>query len=183
MASHGEDRERDPQVRREPHRVDLRVVDQPGLHHDPAHRALQAAEHEDRPEPERGRAVQLLRQLEKEQGQKKNEADHPGEQAVDVLPPEDALEALEGHAGVDQAELGRFPVLGEQPLPLDFRQRRQHADQRLPLDDRQPRAREARDAAHHHDGEHQPGAKEQPAGDLTAVAFGHGAQGCPRGPQ
>ena len=83
--------------------------------------------------------------------------------------------ALEGHVEVDQAELRRFPVLGEQRVPLDFRQRRQHADERLPLDDRQPRAGEARDAAHQHDGEQQPGADEEPAGDLAAIALGHGA--------
>ena len=92
---------------------------------------------------------------------------------MEVLPPEDALEALEVHVEVDLLELGRALVLLEQRLPFGLVQRRQRADQRLPLDDRQPGVREAGDAAHHHHGEHEGGADEKPCCDAQRDGFGH----------
>ena len=68
----------------------------------------------------------------------------------------------------DAGELG-----GHQQEVGALRQRRQRPDERPPFDDRKPRAREARDAAHEHDGENEGGAQEKPGGHRPAVALRH----------
>ena len=105
---------------------------------------------------------------EPEERHEKDEPDRPAEQAMEVLPPEDALELGERHALVDQLVLGRLPVLVEHRLPVGLGERRDRADERLPLDDRQPGVGEAGDAPdddHRRDRER---ADEEPGRDRAA---------------
>ena len=165
-----EDREREAEVRGQPELRHPRVVDEPALHHVPAHRALQAAQHEDAEELPRMAGRNVAPRDEPQQRDEKHDADQAPEQAMEVLPPEDALEPGERHPLVHLPVLGRQLVLLERLLPLGLGQRRQRADDRLPLDDRQARMREPRDAADDDHREHQRAAHEQPRRDPPFAA-------------
>ncbi len=158
----GEDRQREPEMRGEAELRHPRIVDEPALHHVPAHRALQPAEHEDAGEPPRMAGRNAAPGDEPQQRQQERRADHPAEQAVEILPPEDALERGQAHPLVHLLVLRRRLVLGEGLLPLRVGERRQRADDRLPLGDREPRVREASHAADDDHREHQRAADEQP---------------------
>ena len=94
----------------------------PLLHHVPAHRALQPAEQEDaRRASSRSRAGSGRATRNTDERHEEDDADQPPEQAVEVLPPEDALELLQRHAVVDEPVLGRLPVLVERLLPVPRR--------------------------------------------------------------
>ena len=108
-----QDRERHAQVRGEAEVAHARVVDQAALDHVPAERALQRAEREDARQLPRERAVDAPAHREPDEGQQEHRADGAPEQAVEVLPPEDALEAGQVHRVVDLLELGGLLVLGE----------------------------------------------------------------------
>ena len=97
--------------------------------------------------------------------QQEDRAHDASQQPMEILPPEDALEARERHVVVAQAEFGRQAVLGERLVPLRVVERRQRAHDGLPLDDRESGMREARHAAHHDHREHERAAGEQPGGD------------------
>ena len=172
-----EDREREAEMRGEPELRHARIVDEPALHHVPAHRALQAAQHEDAEELPRIARRNVAAREEPEQRHEEDDADQAPEQPVEVLPPEDALELGERHALVHLLVLGRQLVLLERLLPLGLGQRRQRADDRLPLDDRQARMREARDAADDDHREHQRAAHEQPRRDPAACFPARGCRG------
>src|SRR5688572_8910336 len=90
-----------------------------------------------------------------------------------VLPPEDPLEALERHVEVDQAEFRGGAVFGEERFPIRLRERRDRADEWLPLDDRQPGPRKARHAADDDDRENHRGTQEQPSRDGAPIGGGH----------
>ena len=73
-----------------------------------------------------------------------------------VFPPEDALELVERHAAIDLPVLGRRAGTSRTSAAhCASRQRRQRADDRLPLGDRQARVREPGDAADDDHREHQ----------------------------
>jgi len=96
---------------------------------------LQRAQREHAPELPRERPLDLALREEPQEGQQVDQAHEASEQPVDVLPPEDALEAVEVHGEVHQLVFGGRAVLGEQLLPMRFGKRRERADERLPLDD------------------------------------------------
>jgi hypothetical protein len=72
---------------------------------------------------------------EDDEGHGEGEADEAAKEAVEPLPEEDELELLEAHPLVDEFVLGNLLVGLEIGHPLVFRQRRQGAGDRLPLDD------------------------------------------------
>ncbi len=164
-------------MRGQPELRDPRIVDEPALHHEPADHALQPAQHEDEHEPRRVTRRNAPLRDEPEQRHEEHDADEAPEQAMEVLPPEDALELVQGHALVHLLVLGRLLVTHERLLPLGFVERRQRAHDRLPLGDRQPRMREARHAPDHHHREHEHAAREEPRRDLPARARFVGRRG------
>ena len=150
---------------------DPRIVDEPALHHVPAHRALKRSEREDADELRRQTCRDPAPGDEPEQRQQERDSDRAPEQPMAVLPPEDALERVERHAAVDLAVFGRGLVLGEGLGPLRIGQRRQRADDRLPFGDGEARVREARHAADDNHGEEQRAAREQPRRDCSRITL------------
>ena len=183
-----EDGERQAEVRGEAEVAHPGIVDEPALHHVPAERALQR-----RPAGTRRRAsrqalpqaVLFAEEVRSKAARKTTPIRRPSRRWT-YSHQKMRLKPSRVDAEVHQPELGRLAVPGEQRLPVGLRERRERADERLPFDDRQARAGEPRDPAHHDDGEDEGGADEQPGGDGTsvlflaaAVAIGHGARGCP----
>src|SRR5262245_31902952 len=87
---------------------------------------------------------------------------------MEVLPPEDALELRKRHRVVDELVLRGLLVLLEQRLPVAVGERRDGADEGLPLDDREAgmgKAGRASDDDHRGDCER---ADEEPHGDGPA---------------
>ncbi|MCZ7565359.1 MAG: hypothetical protein M5U08_17560 [Burkholderiales bacterium] len=158
----GEDQEGDREMRGQPEVRHARIVDEPAHHHVPAHRALQAAEHEHAEELPGERPADPAANPEPDERDQEHDADQPAEQSVEVLPPEDAFELRQAHAPVDLKVLGRLPVFLEGRDPIGIGQRRQGAHDRLPLDDRQTGVGEPGDAPHDDHREHERGANEQP---------------------
>src|SRR4029077_13726142 len=72
------------------------------------------------------------------------DADKPPEQPVAPFPPEDRLELIETHAGVELTILRNGFVGFESLAPLCPTERRQGAGDGFPFDDRKPRFGQAR---------------------------------------
>jgi hypothetical protein len=89
------------------------------------------------------------------------------QQPMKIFPPEDALELTDCHPAIDLLVFGGLLIAAERVLPLRIVQRRQCADDRLPLGDRQTRMGEPGDAADDDNAEYQCAADEQPRGDST----------------
>ena len=87
---------------------------------------------------QRKAAAQLAHQPEGDERQREGDADEAPEEAVGPLPPEDGLESLERHAGIDDGVLRDGLVLVEGGEPIGLVERRYRAEQRLPFGDRQP---------------------------------------------
>jgi len=124
-----------------------RLIDQTAFYHIPAHAALKRTQHQN--------AEELPGQCSggpaapKEIGERHDEyhPDQAPKQAVEILPPEDALELAQAHVEVAHLEFGRLLVLLKRRLPLCIIERWNRADDRLPLDDRQAGMGKTRDAA------------------------------------
>ena len=125
----------------------------PGLDHEPADHALQAAEQEEPDEPRLQRRRQTPGEPEEGQRQQHQRAHDPAEQPVRPFPVEDRLEARERHVGVEQRILRDLLVAVELGRPGGVAHRRQYAHNGLPLGDGQARLGQPRRAAHHHHAE------------------------------
>src|SRR5262245_54015808 len=86
-----------------------------------------------------------------------------------IFPPEDALEAVEIHSRIDLAEFRSLLILAEGLAPRALVERGHRADDGLPLDDRQARVREARDAAHDDHREHEQTTGQKPPGHRRPI--------------
>src|SRR5919204_3750773 len=108
----------------EPVLADIGAVDEPALHHVPAERALQAAEHE---QPEQSRqevAGDVARDQEDDERREESDADEAAEKAVRPFPPEDGLELLEAHAAFELGIFGDLLIGVESLLPVGLAERR-----------------------------------------------------------
>jgi hypothetical protein len=113
------------------------------------------------PEP----AVQPPCRPERQRRDDENEADYARQQPMRPFPPEDGLEAVERHVGIERGVLGDLPVEVEFGLPLCEIERRHDPRERLPLGDRQAGFGQPRRAADHHHREHQQRGQEEPRPD------------------
>ena len=164
-------------MRSEPILGDVGAVHEAGLDHPPPHEPLQSAHSE---EPEQGQPepdAHAATHEEPEHGEPEGEPDAPPEQAMHVLERENALELPERHADVEPLVLRVGAVLGEHLLPGGLAERRQDPHQRPPLNHRETRVSEAREASHkHHRCDHRANPQEPssdgPAGPLYHV-HGH----------
>ena len=171
----GEEYEGERQMRREPVLADLRAVHEAALHHPPAKRALQAAQHEQNGELRHQCALDLLREGKPEERNEEGKADETAEQPVPPFPPIDLLELRQRHPLVERGVLGDLLVEVEFALPVGLAQRRERARHRLPFGDRKPRLGKPGQPADNHHHEDERGHAEQPDGDL-AIGFGLMAQ-------
>ena len=160
-------------------------VDQPALHHVPAEQPLEPAEHTDEQHLERERAVEGAPDEEPEEGQDEGGAHRAAEQPVRIFEPEDRLETLQRHGGIERPVFGEAPVVGEERPPRVLADGRQRPHQRAPVHHGEPGVVEARDAAEHDHRQHQAGEAQQPAGDgapLPGDVTGRGI-GAAEGPE
>jgi hypothetical protein len=165
------DRQRNPQVRGQPEVAYARILDEAGLHHVPAERALHRTEKKYAAELPGKPPIEPPPREEPQERNQENRADHPAEEPVHVFPPEDSLEPIDVHCEVHEAELGRLAIFREKRFPIRVRERRDGSDQGLPLDDREAGMRQPRDPADDDHCEHQRGAYEQPRGDVPPLFF------------
>ena len=131
-------------------------------HHPPADRALQRAEAEDQPQPPLQLRAEGAAPQKPEERQQIGRPDHAPEQPVAPFPPEDGLELVERHAGIEFAILRDGLVGLEGSGPLLLAERRQRAGDRLPLDNRKSQLGQARGAADQHHDRDQRRDREQP---------------------
>src|ERR1700709_2489679 len=106
---------------------DLDPLRQARRHHPPADRALQRAEAEDDPQPALQLKAQRAAPEKKKERQQIGDADEAAEQPVAPLPPEDGLELVEIHAGVEFAILRDGLIARKRLTPLRVIQRRQRS--------------------------------------------------------
>src|SRR5688572_14742818 len=125
-----------------------RTVDQSTLHHQPAHHAL----HRSKPEQQQRTAQQRRREIpsprKEREWNEEGQTDRSREQPVQVFPEEDELELFERHAGTPRI-VRKLLIEGERLPPLRVRERWNDAEQRIPIDDREPGQRETCNATHH----------------------------------
>ena len=152
-------------MHRKPLVRDRRPVDQSARDHPPADRTLQPAEREQCDKPPAIAARDPAQRGERGQGQREDDADRHAEQPVEPLPEENALERRQAHAFIDELILRARLIQREHRVPFGAAQRRDHATDRVPLDDRQARLGQPGDAADDDHREHQCGDREQPRGD------------------
>src|SRR5665648_624829 len=117
----------------EPVLADIGAVNQPAVDQVPAERALWAAKHEEAQEPGHEGARDIAGQPEAKKRQEKHEADEAPEKAMRPLPPIEGLERLEAHPPIDLSIFRDLLVSLERLLPVGLGQRRNGADDRLPL--------------------------------------------------
>ncbi len=101
-------------------------------------------------------------------------ADQPAEEPMRPFPPIDGLELVDAHAVLELGIFWDLLIGGEGFLPVGLAQRRDSAQDRLPLGDRQARIGEpggAADQNHRHD---QRGEHAEPQSQRADVACGHG---------
>ena len=180
----GVDEESKPEMRGQPHRAHARVVHEAAFHHVPAEPALEPAERENARELPRERGRERAPPQEIHERKQEDGADDPSQQPMEILPPEDRLEALERHVVVAEAEFGGEAVLRERLLPLRRVEWRNRSDERLPFDDRKPRMRKTRDSAHDDHREHERATGEEPHRDCAVWLVGrigrHRGRDCAR---
>src|SRR5215470_8798822 len=148
---------------------DAWVIDEPARDHVPAERALEGAEDEDR---EKRNAVARRDSLPDEKPQIRQQERHtnrPTEQAMEIFPPENLFERIEAHAAVDLQVFGCRLILLERDPPMFVADRRQRADDGLPLRDREPRMGQARYAADDDHRQEQRAADEEPDRHGTGI--------------
>ena len=93
--------------------------------------------------------------------------------AVPVFPEKYSLELVKRHLVIDFLILGRFLILLEGLIPFGLIQWWNHADNGLPLNDRQPGMRKPRDPANHKNGKDHGATDKQPEGNLSPVVSVH----------
>ena len=81
-----EDREREAEVRGQAELRHARIVDEAAFHHVPAHRALQAAQHEDAEELPRVAGRNVAPRDEPQERDEEDDADQPAEQPMRSIP-------------------------------------------------------------------------------------------------
>ena len=91
---------------------------------------------------------------------------------MQVFQPENTLEVIDLHVGIDLLELGCLLIHLEGLLPGFVRHRRQCAEHGPPVDHREPRTGQPGYAAEHDHGKHQRAANQQPGGDLAIIVSG-----------
>ena len=96
------------------------------------------------------RAFKLASPPEPQGGQNERRADDAREQAMRPFPPEDGLEPIDRHVGIELGELRDLLVAVELGLPVRAAQRRKHSGDRLPLGDGEAGFGEPRRAADQH---------------------------------
>jgi hypothetical protein len=117
--------------------ADLDPVDKPAFDHVPAEQSLAKAEGEDTEQAWDQPARQAPAQPEPDQWGGVRDPDQPAQQPVRIFPEIDAFEFGKAHPVMDQAVFGDLLVPGEFRGPLGLGQRRDDADDRVPLGDRQ----------------------------------------------
>ncbi len=85
------------------------------------------------------------------------------------FPPEDGLEPVQRHVGIEQGELRDLLVAIELGLPLRRAQRRKHAGDRFPLRDGEPGFREPSCAADQHHEEDEARDRDEPEANRPAI--------------
>src|SRR5271154_7136211 len=115
---------------------DLDPLRKPRGHHPPSDSALQRAESEDPPQPPLQLAANNAAPQKPEKRQQIGCADHPPQEPMAPLPPENRLELVERHAGVHLAVLRNRLVSIEGLHPCCSTERRQATCDRLPPHDR-----------------------------------------------
>ncbi len=155
----------------EPFRRHLRAIDQPAHHHPDADHALEHDQEGDHPAAPDQAAGNLLPPQEPDEWEDAGQTRQAAQLPMAPFPPEDRLEAVQGHAGIHQAVLGNLLVVIELRLPLVHVQRRNGSRQQFPLRDRDAGIGQPGRAAEHHHAEHQHGDHEQPDRDGTGAAL------------
>ena len=145
---------------------------EPTLDHPPPHEPLAAPGGEDQAQAPQERAGQGPAGEEVRARHGKGDAQDAPPHAVRVLPEEDALELFHVHEAVHPLELRRPAVLCELGLPL-FLRLGPSLPREFPVRHREPRAREAGDAAHHDHAEDPRAAAPQPGHDRDPVRRRH----------
>lgn len=140
-------------MKSEPVMTDARPIDQPALHHQPAYRSLRRAEGEERQRPGSERSREVARTPEEDERNHEHDADRARREAMEILPEKDLLEFAQAHSAPQLLVLRKLPVAIEHVVPLRVVERGDDAHQRLPVDDRETRMGQPRDAADHDDGE------------------------------
>jgi hypothetical protein len=135
---------------------------QPARHHPPADETLEPTEDEQAHARPRQAARKAAGKQQPDQRQGEGHAEEPAEQPVTPFPPEDRLEAGEGHVRIDHAILRDRAVAPEQIRPFRAAHRRQGAGYRLPIGDRKARSGQPRRPAEHHHPAHDRRDREQP---------------------
>src|SRR5271154_7091040 len=115
---------------------DLDPLRKPRGHHPPSDSALQRAESEDPPQPPLQLAANNSAPQKPEERQQIGCADHPPQEPMAPLPPENRLELVTRHAGVHRQILRNRLEGGEGLRPCRLTKRRQPPCDRLPLNDR-----------------------------------------------
>jgi len=164
-------------VRRQPILRDLDALGQARRDHPPPHRTLQRTEREDAPQPTFQVAGQKAAPHEPQERQQIDQTDHPPEQAVAPFPPEDGLELMQRHAGIEFAILRDRLIALERLVPLLLVERRQRSGHRLPFDDGKAGFRKTRRATdQHHQRDQSRQDHEPPAHRANASGRGAGAR-------
>lgn len=175
-----QDQDRETQVRGQFHGADHGLVDKAALHHDPAHRALCAAQHEQPAQLQRQRAANGAPDQKHDERHREGDPYDASPQAVEVLQPEDSLERLQAHAGVLQQVLRRLTIGVESGLPLRLVERWQDGED-LPLNHGQAGVRKPCRCAETRHEHHHAAQDKQPDRNGPASARGRGA-GCGSAP-
>jgi hypothetical protein len=124
------------QVSRQPVLADIGALAEPAHHHVPAERALQPAQHEDAGQAREHAFRDRPEDQEHREWNEEGDADEPAQESVRPFPPVDHLEFRKAHAAIDDLIFGDLPVFLEGLMPIRLAERRDGAEQRLPLGDR-----------------------------------------------
>ena len=151
---------------------DLDLLAEAGTHHPPADDRLEGQEAgRDRDLPSE-RALERPADPEPERRENERRADDAGEQPMAPFPPEDGLEAFQGHVGIAFGVLRDLLVTLELRLPVRRVQGRQDPGDRLPLGDGEARLGQPGRAADEHHGEDERGDRDEPDADAREEAEG-----------
>ena len=115
------------------------------------------------------RAFELAPPPEPQGGQNERRAHDARQQAMRPFPPEDGLEPIERHVGIELGELRDLLVAVELGLPLRCAQRRKHAGDGLPLGDGEAGFGEPRRAADQHHEKDKARHRDEPESNSPAI--------------
>src|SRR5208282_5548646 len=160
-------RQRQCKMGDEPVLADLRPIGETALDHVPAEPALGEAQQQNAAERRYQPSRQPSAHQKPDKGQGISDADQPPEQPMSILPPVNALELVQRHCVMDEPILGDLLVFCKFGGPVGSGERRDDADHRLPLGNRQTGQGQPRDAADHDHQKDQTAAEKQPDRDRT----------------